>query len=460
MTQEKEPPVSDRILRSITFLILFLAVSVSFVLRTFPEPSSEVVSDVQMTETNLFFRLVKMQALSMELLPGEEEQTELKESILVQLQAVAGQTASSYPEVEVQRRMILAYLGEDISGFDEKELGPYRESFHNLYFDRSVPAEGDAILSLPATELAILDFYRRNDPDRYAEEKERLQEEAASFQLLTGLVMLAFFAAAGIGIYGAARFVFHRPPPYFGRFLATVSGAQQPAFMETAILFLFLLFPVGMLVSPLIPEEWLLTFQLGFIPAAFVISLLYFRSESRPEMLRWLFWIPVMDEVESEEGRVSVKRPLIRSLIKEAGIGLIAVTVIFPIGVMANILAAALAGGQLGGPSVHPVMSHMNDNAFQVFVLAVLIAPIVEEVIFRNFIYGFFRFRFSALFSALFSGFFFAVMHPYTMLMMPHLTVLGMGLALLREHRPGIVAPVVAHMIVNGMVFMTARVLL
>ena len=94
------------------------------------------------------------------------------------------------------------------------------------------------------------------------------------------------------------------------------------------------------------------------------------------------------------------------------------------------------------------------------FILAVVIVPIVEEVIFRNFVYGFFRFRFGLGFSAFASGLFFAILHPQGLMAVPALTVLGTGLAILREHRPSILAPIVTHMVVNGFTLTLMKVLL
>jgi membrane protease YdiL (CAAX protease family) len=270
--------------------------------------------------------------------------------------------------------------------------------------------------------------------------------------------MMGFIAVMSLGLSGAVRFFFNRPPAYFGRFLDTVKPAQQPVFMETAILFLFVMFPVGMILSRFISEQWAFEFNFILIPAAFLISLLYFKSETRPEMLRWLFWVPVFDQVSSENDTAPTQRPFLPSLLKEIGVGIVAWAVIFPIGALATLIAVTLSGGE-AVQSVHPVVQYVDGHRLEVFLLAVVIAPIVEEVIFRNFVYGFFRFRFPGFLAALFSGFFFAVIHPYSAVLMPQLTVLGAGLAILREHRPGIVAPIVTHMIVNGMAFLFMQLL-
>jgi len=458
MTVEKDPPVADRILRSITFLILFLAVFGSFFLRPESKTDTAVLAKLSRSQSDLFFKLVTIQAISMELMTTDEEKAGIKNSIMQELQVVDSDPALRIPEVEVQKRMMLAHLGEDISGYDEKSLGPYKEAFQNLYADRSLPPVEDAIMSLPATQIAVLDYLKRNDPERYTEEHKKAKEKAASLQVQFGLGMMGFLAVMTLGLYGAVRFFFNRPPAYFGRFLDTVKPAQQPVFMETAILFLFVMFPVGMILSRFISEQWAFEFNFILIPAAFLISLLYFKSETRPEMLRWLFWVPVFDQVSPENDTAPTQRPFLPSLLKEIGVGIVAWAVIFPIGALATLIAVTLSGGE-AVQSVHPVVQYVDGHRLEVFLLAVVIAPIVEEVIFRNFVYGFFRFRFPGFLAALFSGFFFAVIHPYSAVLMPQLTVLGAGLAILREHRPGIVAPIVTHMIVNGMAFLFMQLL-
>lgn len=458
MTVVKEPSATDRLLRSITFLILFLAVFASFLLPAGPKRDTAKIEDLSRLQANLLFRLITVQVLSMEHLPTDAEKKDLKNAIIQELHIIDRDPSMRIAEVEVQRRMVLAYLGEDISGYEEMNLGPYREAFKNLYADRSLPASEDAILSLPAAELAVLDFYRRNDPERFDEEYRKIREKAASLQMKLGYAMMGMFAFMALGIYGWVQFVFRRPPAYFARFLETVKPNSHPVFMETAILFLFVMFPAGMAISHYIPEPYLFRFNFVLIPAAFLISLLYFRSETRPEMLRWLFWIPVYDQISSEKDSSPSRRPILSSLLREIGIGIVAWAVIFPLAAFATVIAVLLSGGQ-GAPAMHPVMHYYNEHMLEVFLLAVVMAPIVEEVIFRNFVYGFFRFRFPVYVAALFSGFFFAVIHPYSFILMPQLTVLGAGLAVLREHRPGILAPVVTHMIVNAMAFLFMNLL-
>ncbi|EHQ06765.1 CPBP family intramembrane glutamic endopeptidase [Leptonema illini] len=458
MTVEKDPPVADRILRSVTFLILFLAVFGSFFLRPEPKTDSAVLEDLTKTQSDLFFKFIAAGALNIDEAKTEEQKTVLKNAIVGQLQSIDSEPAFRTPEVQVQKRMVLAHLGEDIGGYDEKSLGPYKEAFQNLYADRSLPSEGDAILTMPATELAVLDYLKRNDPERYAIEHKKVKEKAASLLTAINIGSIVFLFIITLGLYGAVRFFFNRPPAYFGRFLDTVKPAQQPVFMETAILFLFVMFPVGMILSRFLSEQWMLPFNFVLIPAAFLISLLYFKSETRPEMLRWLFWVPVFDQVSSENDTAPTQRPFLPSLFKEIGVGIVAWAVIFPVGALATLIAVTLAGGE-AVPSVHPIVQYVDGHRLEVFLLAVVIAPIVEEVIFRNFVYGFFRFRFQGFLAALFSGFFFAVIHPYSAVLMPQLTVLGAGLAILREHRPGIVAPIVTHMIVNGLAFLFMQLL-
>ena len=112
------------------------------------------------------------------------------------------------------------------------------------------------------------------------------------------------------------------------------------------------------------------------------------------------------------------------------------------------------------GPS-HPI-NDLAKNAdwselSMLFILAVVMAPIVEETFFRGVLYRHLRevsnrwHRWgSALVSALVTGFVFAAIHPQGVLLIPPLGMLGMIFAFLREWRGSIVASMTAHAMHNG----------
>lgn len=105
--------------------------------------------------------------------------------------------------------------------------------------------------------------------------------------------------------------------------------------------------------------------------------------------------------------------------------------------------------------SAHPVVPLLAStkermNIVYVFVLAVIIAPLIEEIMFRGAFYSWLRTRFSAGFSILFSSFIFAAVHPQGAIGVLPLTFIGILLAILREWRGSLVAPMIAHACFNA----------
>ncbi|HNJ35800.1 MAG TPA: CPBP family intramembrane metalloprotease, partial [Leptospiraceae bacterium] len=134
---------------------------------------------------------------------------------------------------------------------------------------------------------------------------------------------------------------------------------------------------------------------------------------------------------------------------KEVAVGVMGFAAIFP----PALLALLLTMGSAAQDSVriaHPISFEIQKNPVLVFILAAVLVPIFEEVIFRCFLYGFFRREQRIRYAAFFSGSIFAILHPQGAIALPYLTILGMGLAVLREYRPSPLASMTAHACVNG----------
>ena len=117
--------------------------------------------------------------------------------------------------------------------------------------------------------------------------------------------------------------------------------------------------------------------------------------------------------------------------------------------------------GPLDQPT-HPVVENlMTGNWFswvQIVIIAAILAPIVEETMFRGVLYRHLReasARFGVTLSVIVSGlavsFVFAVIHPQGLLAVPPLMALAFGFALLREWRGTLIPSMVAHGINNGL---------
>jgi membrane protease YdiL (CAAX protease family) len=112
---------------------------------------------------------------------------------------------------------------------------------------------------------------------------------------------------------------------------------------------------------------------------------------------------------------------------------------------------------------VHPVVPILPGAGLElkvtIFVLAAIIAPIVEETMFRGVFYRHLREGtrkfggvWSFLASALLTSFIFAAIHPQGWRGIPPLMGIAMGLNLAREWRGSLIPSMIAHGINNGLV--------
>lgn len=91
-------------------------------------------------------------------------------------------------------------------------------------------------------------------------------------------------------------------------------------------------------------------------------------------------------------------------------------------------------------------------------VAAVVIAPVVEEIVFRGLVYRFLRQRTGVAWSAIVSGALFSAVHGY-LVVLPALFVFGVALSLVTERFASIVPAIVLHATKNalalGVLFVT-----
>jgi membrane protease YdiL (CAAX protease family) len=144
--------------------------------------------------------------------------------------------------------------------------------------------------------------------------------------------------------------------------------------------------------------------------------------------------------------------------------------------IVSAILMAAFAGG--GGdefstpnsPS-HPIVESIGDGAWLVwlkmFFVASIVAPIVEEIMFRGVLYRHlrdatvkWRVATSVLLSGGVSSLVFAIIHPQGIFGVPVLMSLAFTFCLAREWRGSLIAPITMHAINNGSVTLMLLILL
>lgn len=177
--------------------------------------------------------------------------------------------------------------------------------------------------------------------------------------------------------------------------------------------------------------------------------------------LRGMSWAEIRRDIGWTTGR-----GLIREIV--AGPAIYVMTMpLAAVGVMITLLLMALtrkvSGGALSESPVHPVVPILPGAGLElkviIFVLAAIIAPIVEETMFRGVIYRHLREGtrkfggvWSFLASALLTSFIFAAIHPQGWRGIPPLMGIAMGLNLAREWRGSLIPSMIAHGINNGLV--------
>ena len=94
-----------------------------------------------------------------------------------------------------------------------------------------------------------------------------------------------------------------------------------------------------------------------------------------------------------------------------------------------------------------------------ILLLGSIVAPLVEETMFRGVLYRHLRdatarqrIGISIFLSAIVNSIVFAFIHPQPLVFSPALIMLAIGFSLAREWRGGLIAPMVMHGVSNGVV--------
>ncbi|MBG80660.1 MAG: hypothetical protein CMJ39_08140 [Phycisphaerae bacterium] len=129
------------------------------------------------------------------------------------------------------------------------------------------------------------------------------------------------------------------------------------------------------------------------------------------------------------------------------------------------------AGFQSDAGAAHPIFSMLANSTIaglvSIYLLAAVAAPVVEETIFRGVLYRHLRdssrswaIWLSIGMSGLVSGVIFAAIHPQGWMAIPALGAIGFALALAREWRNSLIAPMLMHALNNGLVITMAMLVL
>jgi membrane protease YdiL (CAAX protease family) len=181
-------------------------------------------------------------------------------------------------------------------------------------------------------------------------------------------------------------------------------------------------------------------------------------------VIRGMPWRQVREDIGWTFGRNALLEPLIGIGCYVMVMPLVAVCAAL-VFVLQRFAAPTGDGDSLAPTSApaHPLIEFLGGGdavvLAQAYILAAVIAPIVEETMFRGVLYRHLReashvWRWlpSVIFSGLVSSFIFAVVHPQGLIAVPVLMALAIGFTVAREWRGTLIPAVVGHGLNNALV--------
>ena len=128
------------------------------------------------------------------------------------------------------------------------------------------------------------------------------------------------------------------------------------------------------------------------------------------------------------------------------------VPLFFTIAIYSLVLQSFKVQTSEGAHPIIPILTETKDNStiYMIIFMAVVIAPFVEEIMFRGVFYSWLRTHVSATAAILISSLVFAAVHPQGPIGVVPLTGIGIVLAFLREWRGSLVGSMAAHACFNA----------
>jgi membrane protease YdiL (CAAX protease family) len=342
----------------------------------------------------------------------------------------------SEPQAQVTRLLVRLYAGYEKEAEDGEALRPVLSGPEQAELRRPLRWFGDLALA-PA-----------GGPDAAARARvlAPAKRAAAVYGAVFGIGLLGAFAGmtllvvfGALGIAGRLRDGLAGGPAYGG------------IYAETFALYLVLFPALGLALSrvPAGPAPLLVS---GLAPLLSLAALAW-------PVLRGVPWRRVRQDIGWTAGREPALEPL-------AGLGCY-LAALFLVAVVLVYYYFLMRLGLWHGPSpdetpAHPIVAYLARAGWwgwlQALVVAGIIAPVVEETMFRGVLYRHLREAGgrvgrvgSVLASALVVSFVFAVIHPYGLVGVPVLMALAFAFALAREWRGTLIPSMVAHGIHNSL---------
>lgn len=273
--------------------------------------------------------------------------------------------------------------------------------------------------------------------------------------LSIGLVLIGL-AALGAGVMGLGLSVLAVILIFLGKIRGPAAEvvSRGSLFIETFGLWLFAFIGFSLVVEITVPKQWnSFAAAIAFPASLVVLAWPVLRGLSAGELIRDVGW----------KWNSTVIEMFCGIAVYIAGIPWLFGSLIFS-GILIAIFGnqpdpKSFSGGE--GPA-HPIQDMIGSDGMwgiaMVVITAVIMAPLVEETVFRGVLYRHLREVshswtrwLSVPFSAGLSAFVFAAIHPQGILLVPPLAMLGALFAVAREWRGSLAAPMTMHAVHNGM---------
>lgn len=373
----------------------------------------------------------------------QPEQTPDQQQCLVILEKLYGdykQGKMTAPSLTAAER---DYLRQSLGWFGELALAP-----------RAAPLPEDQVAAAAGAQAAILvQLWQHPDPEA---RRQMLGPAHRTLAIVIG-VMMAIFLLGSLGLVGLIIFyVFFFSSGLQSSVDSGLGHGRIYAETFAVWLVLFILLHVPLL--------WLQDEGIDFLGQALAM-LLSLLALLWP-VLRGLSWRQVRQDIGLTLGPRPTVEPLLGIACYVMSVPMVAIGFVLAFALMFLVgSAGAEAADPFAAPPdyAHPIAEALIQTTWwqrvQLLFLASVVAPLVEETMFRGVLYRHLRetnlkhgWFLSAILSATVVNLLFALLHPQGLVAVPLLMALAYGFAMAREWRDTLVPAMVAHGLSNGLV--------
>ena len=267
------------------------------------------------------------------------------------------------------------------------------------------------------------------------------KKNIVKFTFGIGLVVLILLGSAGLCLMLALYWIFAKPRPLFRS-----QGMNADYSLE-----IFCLYLLSMNLLPFFISKFNVINTLKING----LSLNIIAISCLSLLIIWPLFFAV--KIRELRDRLGLNFHSIGRTIKDFIIGVCSYwTAILPLLILLSLYSLVLVrygvNVEQGAHPIVPIIASSKDSKtiWLIIILAVVVAPIIEEMMFRGAFYSWLRSRFSAATSIVVSAIIFAAIHPQGAIGIVPLGFIGIVLATIREMRGNITACIFTHACFNG----------